>query len=100
MRFVLFIAFVMFLGWALDNIVSPWLDLKVLERRMRRELEQRRRLRQIMEPDCICVWFDHDTLIRDPHCQASDHGGMARTLDYVRRSIQSRVLYPFKNRKE
>lgn len=48
-KFALFIVFVMFLGWALDNIVSPWMDLKLLEWRARREIEQQRQLRRIIE---------------------------------------------------
>lgn len=95
-KFALFITLMIWLGWCLDNIVSPWMDLKLLEWRMRRELEQQRQLRQIMEPDCICVWFDHDTLIINPQCQATDHGGTSRHIESI---LKSRAPLPYKLKK-
>lgn len=109
-KFALFMAFVSFLGWMFENFIGPWMDLKMLEIRAQREIEQQRQLRRIIEGECseipsqpvqcICDWFDDDTLIRDPRCSASDHGGMDRLLESVRRSIRPRAPYKFKNPEE
>lgn len=108
-KFALFIAFVGFLGWALDNIVSPWMDLKILQWCARREIEQQQQLRRIIEGECsevssqpvqcICDWFDNDTLIRNPRCQASDHGGMDRLTLSILKS-RTPLPYKLKNPKE
>lgn len=97
MRFVLFIALVTFLGWMFENIIGPWMDLKLLQLRAQREIEQQRQLWRIIEGECqevahgevpcICDWSDYDTLIRDPDCKATDHGLIAwqneRLMSYL-----------------
>lgn len=86
-RFVFSVLAAYVLGWVFEKLVFPWMRAKLLRARMSRELEQRRRLRQIMEPHCICDWSDHETLIRDPDCKATDHGLIAwqneRLMSYL-----------------
>lgn len=101
MRFVLFVALVAFLGWMFENIIGPWMDLKLLQLRAQREIEQQRKLRQIMGPQCICVWFAPDTLVVNPHCKAFDHGDIAQTTARLSGYLRAYgVKTPYKFRKD
>lgn len=45
--------------------------------------------------ECVCKWFDHDTLVIDKACLSNDHGGIQRRLRYLKKRILNEGYGPF-----
>lgn len=83
LRFTVIVLLVSFLGWVCENIFTPWCGEKLLRWRIQQALERQKAAPPFEQ--CVCEWFDHDTLIRNPHCTATDHGGIQKILNRIER---------------